>query len=161
MLAFGRALETQLRTAIDDLFTTLDGIPDETFNTWKPAAARDDGHEMNTFAAIATHVLGAAHFMTMVAVGGAPDDRDREAEFHATGSVADLRARYDAWLDELHTLLNGLTEEDLSRETTVERYTEHGLLTGEALLHALDHTAIHLGHLQVQRQLWEAETGQA
>ena len=38
-----------------------------------------------------------------------------------------------------------------------ERYNERGWKTAEVLLHALDHTALHLGHLQVQRQLWETE----
>jgi len=28
-----------------------------------------------------------------------------------------------------------------------------------ALLHALDHTAQHLGHMQITRQLWDQERG--
>ena len=27
----------------------------------------------------------------------------------------------------------------------------------ECIAHALEHTAVHLGHLQLQRQLWDAE----
>ena len=159
MLAFGRALETQVRLVTDDLFATFEGIPDDVFNTWKPVAANDDAHAMNTFAAITTHALGAAHFMTLVAVGGEPDTRDREAEFEATGTVAGLRARYDAWLDALHTMLVGLTEDDLNRETHAERMNARGWKVAESLLHVLDHTALHVGHLQVQRQLWETERG--
>ncbi len=160
MNAFGRALEFQLRSVIADLFAAMDGIPEEDLNSWKPVAAREGGHEMNTFAAMAIHVASAGEFMTLHAVGGAPSNRNREGEFLATGTLADIRARYDAWLDGLHTLLERLTEDDLNAPTTEPRYIERGWPAAEVLLHALDHTALHVGHMQVQRQLWEAERGQ-
>ncbi len=161
MNAFGRALEFQLRSVVADLFAAMEGIPEEDLNAWKPAAARDGGHEMNTFAAMAIHVASAGEFMTLHAVGGAPSNRVREGEFSATGTLADIQARYDGWLDGLHTLLDGLTEEDFNGQTTEPRYIERGWPVAEVLLHALDHTALHVGHMQVQRQLWEAERGQA
>jgi hypothetical protein len=159
MNAFGRALEFQLQSVVADLFAAMDGIPDDDLNTWKPAAARDGSQEMNTFAAIAIHVASAGEFMTLHAVGGAPSNRNREGEFLATGSLADIRARYDAWLAGLHTMLDGLTEDDLNAPTTEPRYIERGWPAAEVLLHALDHTALHVGHMQIQRQLWEAERG--
>jgi hypothetical protein len=161
MNAFGRALEYQLRSVITDLFATMEGIPEEDLNSWKPVAAREGGHEMNTFAAMAIHVVSAAEFMTLHAVGGAPSNRNREGEFSATGSLSDIRARFDAWLDGLHAVLEGLSEDDLNAPTAEPRYIERGWPTAEVLLHALDHTALHVGHMQVQRQLWESERGQA
>jgi hypothetical protein len=157
MSVFGRAYELQLRTVVDDLLATLDGIPDDAFNTWKPAAARDDGHEMNTFAAIAIHAVSAGEFMTLHAVGGQPSNRVREGEFEATGSLPEIRTRYTQWLDGVHALMADFTDADLDRESFSERYKERGWRAAEILLHALDHTALHVGHLQVQRQLWEAE----
>jgi hypothetical protein len=161
MNAFGRALEYQLRSVVTDLFAAMEGIPDEDLNSWKPVAAREGGHEMNTFAAMAIHVVSAGEFMTLHAVGGAPSNRNREGEFSATGSLSDIRARFDAWLDGLHTVLEGLSEDDLNAPTAEPRYIERGWPTAEVLLHALDHTALHVGHMQVQRQLWESERGQA
>ena len=35
------------------------------------------------------------------------------------------------------------------------RYKQAVLGVAWALLHALEHTAIHLGHMQIMRQLWE------
>lgn len=160
MTPFARAFELQLRSVVHDLFATLDGIPDDDFNTWKPAAAGEGGHEMNTFAAIATHAVSAGEFMTLHAVGGAPSQRDREAEFSATGNRDEIQVRYHRWLGAVHELLAGLTDADLDRESVSERYRERNWRVAEILLHCLDHTALHLGHLQVQRQLWEAERGE-
>jgi len=161
MSAFTRAYEIQLRALVHDLFATLDGIPEDDFNTWKPAAAREGGHEMNTFAAITIHALSAAEFMTLHAVGGAPSNRNREAEFEATGNRNELQVAYSRWLDALHLMLSTFTDADLGNETYSERYVERGWKAAEVLLHALDHTALHVGHLQVQRQLWETEHGEA
>ncbi len=158
MTPFARAFEHQLRNIVNDLLATLVGIPEDTFNTWKPAAARDGGHEMNTFAALSIHPVSAGEYMTLHAVGGQPSQRVRESEFEATGSPAEIVARYERWLDDVHELMADFTDADLGRESHSERYTEHGWRVAEILLHALDHTALHAGHLQVQRQLWEAET---
>ena len=43
------------------------------------------------------------------------------------------------------------------RASFSERYTARASRAAEILLHVLDHTALHVRHLQVQRQLWEAE----
>ena len=157
MTPFGRAFELQIRALVADLLATLEGIPDDEFNTWKPAAAREGDHEMNTFAAIAIHTVSAGEFMTLHAVGGQPSHRNREAEFEATGSLPEIRARYERWLEGVHDLMAGFSNADLDRASFSERYTERGWRAAEILLHALDHTALHVGHLQVQRQLWEAE----
>lgn len=112
---------------------------------------------MNTFAALAIHAVSADAFMTLHAVGGEPSQRNREAEFEATGSLVEVVARYGRWLDGDHALMAGFTDADLDRDSFSERYTERNWKAAEILLHALDHTALHTGHLQVQRQLWEAE----
>lgn len=158
MSAFGRAYELHLRTLVNDLFATLDGIPDDDFNTWKPAAAREGGHEMNTFAALAIHTVSAAEFKTVHAVGGQPTRRNRDAEFVATGSVNELKARFERWLDAVHGLVKDITDADLDGELHSAQDADRGWKAAEILLHALSHTALHVGHLQVQRQLWEAET---
>lgn len=157
MSAFGRAFELQLRTVVSDLLTALRDIPDHDFNTWKPRAATEGGQEINTFAALAIHVVSAGEFMTLHGVGGQPSQRNREAEFEATGSFPEIEARYERWLAGVHDVVANMTDADLDRESHSERYTERGWRAAEILLHALDHTALHLGHIQVQRQLWEAE----
>ncbi len=158
MSAFGRAYESTLRTLVDDLLSTLRGIPDDALNTWKPAAARDDSHEMNTFAAIAVHTVSAGEYMILHDIGGQPMERNRDAEFIATSTMGAIETRYARWLENAHDIVVTLTDADLDREPATDRYQDRGWRTGEVLLHAIDHTALHLGHLQVQRQLWDFET---
>jgi len=157
MSALGRAYELHLRALVTDLLATLDGMPDEDFNSWKPAAAREGGHEMNTFAALAIHTVSAAEFKTLHAVGGQTTQRNRDAEFVATGSVHDIRARFERWLDALHDLVTDITDVELEQELHSAQDADRGWKAAEILLDALSHTALHVGHLQVQRQLWEAE----
>lgn len=159
MTPFARAYEDRLRSVAATLLATLDGIPDDVFNTWKPAAAREGVHEMNTFAVIATHAVAASEFKTLHAVGGGPTKRNRPAEFEATGSVAETRVRYAQWLDGVHDLLATFTDADLDQELHSAEDAARGWRAAEILLQALDHLALHAGHLQIQRQLWEAERG--
>jgi len=157
--AFGRAYESILRGLVNDLLATIRRIPDETLNTWKPAAARNDSHEMNTFAAIAVHTVSSGEFWILHAVGGEPTNRNRDAEFVATTTFVAIEMRFDQWLDGVHDLVASITDADLDRELTTGQDQDRNWRAGEALLHAIDHTALHLGHLQVQRQLWLFETG--
>lgn len=159
MNAFGKALTMHLQSLVTDLFAAVEGVPDDDFNTWKPAAAREGGQEMNTFAAILIHVASAGEFMTVHAVGNEPSNRQREGEFSATGSLPEIRARYDRWVAGVEALMETLTYEDLERQTTEPRYQERNWTAADVLLHALDHTGLHLGHVQVQRQIWDFERG--
>jgi len=84
--------------------------------------------------------------------------RVRDEEFLAHATLADLRDRAASFLTDVHPLLDRLTEADLAAEAAPEvgRPDERWSLA-TCLLHAVDHAALHLGHVQVQRQLWEYE----
>jgi uncharacterized damage-inducible protein DinB len=149
--------ETYARTfaqIIGDLVTVLSDLDDATLNAPLPLA------EANTMAALATHTVGAGEFWTLVLVGGQRIPRDRPAEFQAVARGADLIARLEAWRAALDALLPGLPEAALG--LTPPPPAEYNLtplhngepLTGRAcLLHAIEHSAMHLGHLQLTRQL--------
>lgn len=86
---------------------------------------------------------------------GDPAPRDRAAEFRATGNTTEaLRKRLDDTLAYARRALETLTLQDLEQERTSPR--DGGKFSMSwALLHALEHTAIHLGHVQLTRELWE------
>jgi hypothetical protein len=89
-------------------------------------------------------------------------DRNRAAEFRSSGSIADLRARYDRWMAESAEVFATIDDATLAsvfeREANPERAMSAAKRTrAECIAHALEHTAVHLGHLQLQRQLWDAE----
>lgn len=157
------ALVRLFTTLCDQIIETMQGMPDDALNGWKTPQAHGD---INTMYGLATHIAGAGEFWTLEAVGGIDLNRRRLEEFAASGSIADIRQRYDRWLEQLAELLNRVTDEELRSVYRREANSAQGVSAAEkqraeCLLHALEHTALHLGHMQVQRQLWDAEQGQA
>lgn len=140
-----------------EVLDQLDGLPDEALNRPLPLP------ETNSLFALATHTLGAGEFWSLAMAGARSLERDRPAEFRATGTFADLVPRYERWLADLHTTLDALPDEALARQVTPPpqiRFSDDEQVTlGDCLLHAVEHTALHLGHIQLTRQLLQAEEG--
>lgn len=148
-----------LRTLVDDIFEQLEGIPETDLNSWLP---RDGMRDVNTFYALATHTLGAGEFWILEAAGGLPVERNRSAEFSAEGSMQQLRDRYEAWLVAVAGVFATLDDAALASIYHRPEMPERGMWAtsrtrAACILHAVEHTGIHLGHLQLQRQLWDGE----
>ncbi len=140
-----------------DTLAALDGLPDEVLNRPLPLP------ETNSLFALATHLAGAGEFWTLVLAGGREIPRDRAAEFHATGTGAALVARYERWIAELHAALDTFPEEALDRladpPPPYRPWQGNEPMTIRAcLLHAVEHSALHLGHIQLTRQMALAGT---
>jgi uncharacterized damage-inducible protein DinB len=148
--------ETLERIARDTL-AALDGVPDEVLNRLLPLP------ETNSLFALATHLAGAGEFWTLVLAGGREIPRDRPAEFHAAGTGAALVARYERWIADLHAVLDTFPEAALDRladpPPPYRSWQGNGPMTIRAcLLHAVEHSALHLGHIQLTRQMALAGT---
>jgi uncharacterized damage-inducible protein DinB len=114
--------------------------------------------QANSIAVLVVHLAGAERYWIGDVGLSQPSGRDRAAEFQVSGlSVADLTARLEAAGAYARSVLRDLKMADLEVQRVSPR---DGRLfhTGWALLHALEHTAIHLGHIQLTRQLWEQAT---
>ena len=141
------------------LFTDyLDRLEDLQHRLYKevrdlPADAMDwvPGPEMNSVAVLLAHMIGLLHEGIDIARGD-PPSRVRVQEFQTRGVLsAEMLRRLDAVIDYARGSLAGLVLEDLDQE----RKDEDGTVTcGWALLHALEHAYLHLGHLQLTCQLW-------
>jgi uncharacterized damage-inducible protein DinB len=153
MIPIAAAVDTHLTKYAGEALEALEGLPQRDLNEWKP---RQDLADINTFYALATHLVAAGEFWLLHAVGGRPSNRDRATEFVAHGSIDDLRARYGRWLSDSREVLADLTEDDLDREVSVFDRDER-FVAGDRLLHTVAHSATHVGHLQIQRQLYDAE----
>lgn len=141
-----------LREQISSIVQTL---PSAALN-WRPDEGSDD-HAMNSIAVLATHTAGAEHFWIGEVVGGLPTTRDRDAEFETVvADTAVLQQRLQTVRTESRTILQSLTQADLDG-TRQARNRE--VPTRWAILHVIDHTALHLGHMQITAQLWQS--GQA
>lgn len=126
------------------------GLPAEALN-WRPLPQVED-HAMNSLAAMAAHIAGAEHFWIAEVVGGYPATRDREAEFAlGVDGPEPLLARLDAVEVETHAVCSQLSQADLEGSRIA-----HGkpLPVRWSILHVIDHSALHLGHMQITYQLW-------
>lgn len=108
--------------------------------------------------ALATHLVGSAEFWVLVVAGGRSIPRDRPAEFRASGSLSDLTTRYERWIADVHEVLDALAPDQMEQRLDLSRYrsspsASEEVSVREALLHAVEHSALHLGQTQITRQL--------
>jgi uncharacterized damage-inducible protein DinB len=136
-----------LHRQVSDLIA---GLPAETLN-WRPIEG-DEGHVTNSLAVLAAHIAGAEHFWIAEVVGGRPPTRDRDAEFaiHAT-DAAELVRLLEKTGVETREILSALGESDLGGVREARGRT---VPVRWCVLHVIDHTALHLGHMQITYQLW-------
>jgi uncharacterized damage-inducible protein DinB len=102
-------------------------------------------------------------FWVLALVGGRHVPRDRSAEFRATGNGPALIARFERWIADVHAVLDDLPAAALDQPANppAEFRTTGNLgaqpLTGrDCLLHVVEHSATHLGQMQITVQLLAA-----
>jgi hypothetical protein len=112
---------------------------------WSP------GPEMNYVGVLLAHMTGVLREGIDLALN-VPPGRVRTQEFQTRGVPADeILRRLDDVIDYARSALPNLSLEDLDKK----RKDEDGIVTcGWALLHALEHAYLHLGHLQLTCQMW-------
>lgn len=136
-------LKSQLNDAIRDL-------TDEAAN-WRPLP-----EGTNSIYAILTHLLGAQNDWVRRVINGEALPRDREAEFRATGRLGELARRWERACQETDTILSKLSRPQLAEIRDVPGHPEWGVITVRwCILHVISHLALHLGHIQLTRQMWE------
>jgi len=131
-----------------DMERAIEGLPQAALD-WVP------GPDVNSLCVLVVHAAGAERYWIGDVVGRDPSGRDRAAEFRARGlNEAVLKRCLDATLDHSRGVLEGLTAQDLE-ELRVSPRDGRRFTVAWSLAHALEHTAIHLGHMQIVRQLWD------
>jgi len=142
----------QLTDLHQGVLDAVQGLTSEALD-WTPL--RDTSNDMNSINMLVAHICGAERYWIGDVACGKPSGRVRSEEFivrgmdapaasamiHAASQFA-IAALEEFKMDDLEKI--GTSPPD-SRKVTV----------GWALLHALEHTAMHLGHIQITRQLWD------
>ena len=153
-----RVHASYIRRIAADAVATLQGLTAGQLN-WKTG---EDGS--NTMFAIATHMVAMGEYWVLCLVGGADVVRDRQAEFHAVGSAAEIVLRLQNWSQACDVICTGLGSEVLAEiaRVPVEYLQSGGFGSGalskrECLVHVVEHSALHLGQLQILRQLVERQ----
>ena len=87
-------------------------------------------------------------------IAGIQTGRDRDAEFRAKDkSLPELAAHLQESSEFMKEILSGMSLEVLETSRISPRNNLE-VTVAWALGHTLKHTAVHLGHLQITRQLW-------
>ncbi|HEX2621217.1 MAG TPA: DinB family protein [Phototrophicaceae bacterium] len=138
----------RLRDLHEELEATFSNLPQEALD-WIP------GEDMNSLVVLVSHVAGVERFwIGLMALNDAPLPRSRDMEFEMKGlSETELKERLAASEAYARAGLERLTLSDLAEMRRTPRGTPFSV--GWSLLQALDHTGIHVGHAQMNRQLWD------
>jgi uncharacterized damage-inducible protein DinB len=140
-----------LQNCHDDIHKALTGLPPEALD-WTP------GKDMNSISVLVVHLTGAERFWIGDVAAQEPSDRNRDAEFEVKGLGADtLKKRLDDTLSYVSVTLEKFSLQDLEIPRRSPR-TDREFTVGWSLLHALEHSTLHLGQIQLTRQLWEQMT---
>jgi len=139
---------------LDDLHNQVSSLiaelPAEALN-WRPIEGKDD-HITNSLAVLTAHLAGAEHFWIAEVIGGRPATRDRDAEFVTVAATpAELLQILEKGSRETREVLSALSESDLSGTRQAKDRT---VSVRWGILHVIDHTSLHLGHMQITYQLW-------
>jgi hypothetical protein len=155
MLRFFEDYVDRLLSLHNDYKKAISGLSVEALD-WVPGA------DMNSLCVLVVHTTAVERFMVGDLASQISSNRVRATEFQAKGlDEAALVQRLDEALAFVREIVSKLTLHDLAlvRElpagankpaTTLETLT-----VGWALMHGLSHTALHLGHAQITRQLWD------
>lgn len=134
----------------DRLLETVAGLDEEAAN-WKPPVPG-----ANSLLVLVTHALASAEDNVVRRAAGKTVVRNRDAEFAATGGTSHLTARANEVrsriADALASLEGRLDEE---RESNFPRWPTRWTAR-DSLVHAVSHTAEHVGHAQFTRDLLKA-----
>ncbi len=136
-----------LRRLINWYVEALDPLPEETFN-WQPPSP-----QANTLAAICTHAISSAEWWVLGCVGNGPLERDRDAEFAAETSWAELRPRYVSFLTRAEALLAGMEPAQFG---AISRNPAGTRMNRRCLTHTVEHLGLHLGHVESTIDWWRA-----
>ena len=136
----------------DDVRSAIEGLP-QTALDWIPYPG------FNSISVLTVHIAGAERFWLSDVIAGIDSGRDRDAEFQVHNLKPEVLTAglADSW-EFVQGALTKLTLQDLDAKRISPRDGRE-FTVGWALGHVLKHTALHVGHIQITRQLWDNQSG--
>lgn len=100
----------------------------------------------NSVGNLVLHLCGNVRQWLISGLGGAPDTRQRQLEFDEKGPIPTetLLHLLDNTLTEAESVLDCLTDEDLTRPLTIQGFNENGI---SVLVHVVEHFSYHVGQV--------------
>jgi uncharacterized damage-inducible protein DinB len=150
MQEFFMAYYERLQTLHSEIARAISGLPLAALD-WQP------GPGMNSLSVLVAHTAGAERYWIGDVVGQDPSERVRSEEFETQGrSAPELQKLLDSTLAHSYNVIQTLSLDNLEEARQSSR-DDTSYSVAWALAHALEHTAIHLGHIQIGRQLWHLQ----
>ena len=130
---------------LDAMVGVVESLGDDRVNTKPPLAGA------NSAFALVTHCVGVIDWWVGYQIAGRHVDRDRDAEFTASGTIDELRRAVQLAVARLRADCATVDVDEPINDR--QRYPEHdqarAWTKGQALLHVLDEVAQHHGHLDL------------
>ena len=143
-----------LRQAFGGMERVLDRLDDETVN------ARPPGWGTNSVAGLVVHCCELAPSWFEAPGLGRPSERDREAEFTTTATVAELRERIRVATDRAVALAAELEAGPTAGDHPLREFLPGADRSDGALvIHVLEELFQHLGHMEVTADALGSPTG--
>lgn len=148
----------EIERLLDRLCRAIEGLDEGQLN-WRPPAP-----ETNSVFVIATHLLGNMEASVLGIVCGQDIQRNRPAEFAARGSSAEpIVARAQELAGRFALALRDLSPERLDEVSTPTKSvwgagTPAPMSGREALMHTIEHAAMHLGQIDITLDLIRANS---
>jgi uncharacterized damage-inducible protein DinB len=110
----------------------------------------------NAVGNLVLHLCGNVRQWIIASIGGAPDQRERDAEFAARGGVpaAELADRLRASVEEAAGVIERLTATRLAARIVVQDYDASVL---EAIYHVVEHFSMHAGQIIFATKMMTSE----
>ena len=126
----------------------IDGLSRDALD-WTPSP------RMNSIGVLIIHLIGAERYWFGDVVMKEPSGRNRDQEFQSHGlDSLELTRRLDDALAYIQSSLDTLSHKDLT-ETRISPRDGEEFTIGWSMFHVLKHNALHLGHIEVTRHIWE------
>jgi uncharacterized damage-inducible protein DinB len=136
-----------MRRNMEGIVRAIEGVPQEALS-WQPPFPN-----ANTLGALAVHTVGSCEWWVLACVRGDDIARDRDAEFRATTTAADMRQRFEAWYAATEALIRDQPPEWFGAPS---HHPNGGRTNRRCLMHTVEHMAQHFGHIELTTDLWRA-----
>jgi len=138
-----------LDEVLDAMVRVVETLGDEL------ACRRPEIDSINSPYVTLAHCIGVMDYWGGQVIAGRETDRDRDAEFRASGAVADLVARAQNARTQLARDLEWISPYEAPRGVVSESDASLplGSSQGGALVHVYSELAIHRGHMEICRDI--------
>ena len=124
------------------------GLPAEAID-WTP------GPNLNSLGVLLAHTLASERYWIGDVAGRDPSGRARDDEFVTQGvTAAEFLSRSQVILAHSQAVLKRLSLTELG-DSRPRPDGDRTVTVAWAILHALEHAALHAGHIEITRQLWD------